>query len=671
MKLYLNLLSIFLGVFAIAGLAMAEIPTKEVTETEGIEAISKTSAAPSGRAAQAQTEQRLSEDEIVDREQNTSDTDIIETDESTETTSSEESTDNTVFIQCPVAELVTYSRTNLQTSDEELVIDSDVNLEVFYEELVTDPEGTNSEIIETTSPYIATTAEELLTESSSRTGADIKEAEPEEVSTESSSAAETKIEEAEQSEYTIDCLIPEEYAHYQKLLLADNLYKAGEKLTAARIYREEKEAWDRELDPSKTLPEANYEPTKLSPEGSVYWRIYQEGKQQELESKILIPLELLVAEEPEFIPGHLNYSESLLTYEREEESLAVLENAISLYPKDTELLRAKIAADIRIEKWLDASISARQFALFNPELPEATEFSQLADQYLEEFKSDVREQLTLNAIGNVITGAVGFALTGNIFGPISAIDTTVMLLQGESNLGERFAKRAQKQLPMVENEAVLNYVREVGNKVAAASGRDEFEYEFYVVMADNINAFALPGGKIFVNLGVIMNTDSEAELAGLLAHEIAHAVLSHGFQLATRGSLTANVTQYIPYVGGTAGNLIVMNYSRDMEKQADIYGTKILVASDYAADGVRDLMAQLHKLNEQDENHVEPPAWLSTHPNTEERVRYMEELIVSNNLNRYAYEGVEKHYQIKQLAKKLWREYEKEQAANGEEDYLY
>ncbi len=306
MKLYLNLLSIFLGVFAIAGLAMAEIPTKEVTETEGIEAIWKTSAAPSGGnggsnktgltririhqslfsphpgAAQAQTEQRLSEDEIVDREQNTSDTDIIETDESTETTSSEESTDNTVFIQCPVAELVTYSRTNLQTSDEELVIDSDVNLEVSYEELVTDSEVTNSEIIETTSPYIATTAEELLTESTSITGADIKEAEPEEVSTESSSAAETKIEEAEQSEYTIDCLIPEEYAHYQKLLLADNLYKAGEKLTAARIYQEEKEAWDRELDPSKTLPEANYEPTKLSPEGSVYWRIYQEGKQKEL-----------------------------------------------------------------------------------------------------------------------------------------------------------------------------------------------------------------------------------------------------------------------------------------------------------------------------------------------------------------------------------------------------
>ena len=207
-----------------------------------------------------------------------------------------------------------------------------------------------------------------------------------------------------------------------------------------------------------------------------------------------------------------------------------------------------------------------------------------------------------------------------------------------------------------------------GDKVAAVSGRDEFKYEFYVIMDNRINAFALPGGKIFVNLGVIMNTDSEAELAGLLAHEAAHAVLSHGFQLATSGSLTANLTQYIPYVGGTAGNLIVMNYSRDMEKQADLFGTRMLVASDYAADGVRNLMAQLHELNEADEDHLEPPVWLSTHPHTEERVRYMEEFIVENQLNRYGYEGVERHYQMKQLAKQIWQEYEAKQEAKEEED---
>ena len=605
MKLYLNLLSIFLCIFAFTNVAIAHNPE--------IEEILK---------------QELEEEVILEEDSQTTETEITE------------ETNNVIFVQCPAAELVTDSETNPE-------INPEINPENPNPELVTDSE-TNPE----TNP-------EINPENSENPENPVNPVNPDqEVENE-----DTEV--AGNTEDPIDCLTPEEVVHYQKLVIADNLFKTGDRLTAAQIYQEEKTPWERELDPSNVLPEANHDPTKLSPGAAVYWRIYQEGKEQGLESKILTPLELLVEKEPQFIPGHISYAEALLDYERGEESSAVLEQAISLYPADTKLLRAKIASDVRNKRWIEASIASRQFALFYPEAPEAAEFTQLADEYLEEFKSDIREQLTFNAIGNAITGAVGFAFTGNIFGPISAIDTTVLLLQGESNLGERFAKRARKQLPMVEDEAMLAYVREVGHKVAAVSGRDEFEFEFYVIMDDRINAFALPGGKIFVNLGVLMNTDSEAELAGLLAHEAAHSVLSHGFQLATRGSLTANITQYVPYVGGTAGNLIVMNYSRDMEKQADLFGTRMLVASDYAADGVRNLMAHLEELKEEDEDYREPPAWLSTHPNTSERVRYMEEFIVENNLNRYNYEGVERHYQMKQRAKEIWREYK----AEWEKDY--
>ena len=166
---------------------------------------------------------------------------------------------------------------------------------------------------------------------------------------------------------------------------------------------------------------------------------------------------------------------------------------------------------------------------------------------------------------------------------------------------------------------------------------------------------------------LVFKADSEAELAGLLAHEVSHSVLSHGFQLVTRGSLTSNVAQYIPYVGSTAGNLIVMNYSRGMERQADVFGTRILVAADYAADGVRNLMAQLEALKEEDEDIQEPPVWLSTHPNTSQRVDYIEELIVDNHLNRYAYEGVLGHQYIKQKTNKLWQEYKAEQEAKEKE----
>jgi predicted Zn-dependent protease len=234
----------------------------------------------------------------------------------------------------------------------------------------------------------------------------------------------------------------------------------------------------------------------------------------------------------------------------------------------------------------------------------------------------------------------------------------MILLQGESSAGDRLAESARRQLAMVEDEEIVNYVAEIGHKLAKVAGRDDLEYKFHVVNQEAVNAFALPGGKIFVNAGAILETNSEAELAGLLAHELSHAILSHGFQMVAQSNLTANVVLFIPYVGNTATNLIVLNYSREMETEADVLGTKILAASGYAADGVRNLMI---KIDRQQEQKQAPPAWLSTHPETGNRVAYLEELIVSNKLNRYSYEGVERHWQIKQKVRQLLTESQQEE----------
>ena len=453
---------------------------------------------------------------------------------------------------------------------------------------------------------------------------------------------------------------PAEIARQQKFIEADRLYLAGNKIAASQLYRQLKKPWQSEKPKTtkENQPKPIYNTDQLSPAGKVYWRIHQEGLKQQLESKIFTPIELLVKQYPEFIPGHVSYAKALEDDERPEEALKVLEQAVAIYPHEPKLLKAKIAADISAKRWLEASVTARQFALLNSNHAEAENFTQMADNYLEEYRSHLRSELTANAVGNIITGAVGFALTGNLFGPISAIDTTLMLMRGESAIGRSIAKKAQKKLPMVENEEVLKYVRDVGNKVAVVAGRDDFEYEFHVIMDDQLNAFALPGGKVFVNAGAIMNMNSEAELAGLLAHEIAHAALSHGFQLVAKGNLTANVVQYIPYIGSAAANLIVLNYSRNMEKQADVYGTKMLVSAGYAADGVRNLMVTLDEIAKEDD-HPLPPAWLSTHPETKTRINYLEKLIASHNLDRYAYEGVSRHSKIKQKVNKLWEEYQK------------
>lgn len=468
--------------------------------------------------------------------------------------------------------------------------------------------------------------------------------------------------ETEEKEKKAQELTPEEIARLEKFATADQLYLAGYKAEAAKIYREVKEVWQLEKEQNKQKKEEAVkvfdDPGELSPAGRVFWRNYQRGKEKQQQSQVLSALKLLTTREPQFIPGHIHYAQVLKQYERQEESIAVLNRAVSRYPNQPQLLKAKIDADVAEDKLLDASILARQFALFNPDVPEAEEFNQLAEEYLAQYQSNLRSKIKWNTVGNAIAGTVGFALTGNLFGPLSALQTTSAILKGESSVGESTAKQAKKQLPLVEDPKILEYINEIGQKVAVASGRNEFDYEFYLVMDEQLNAFALPGGKIFINAGAIMNTDSEAELAGLLAHEVSHSALSHGFQLVTQGNLTSNIISYIPYVGSTASSLIVLNYSRGMEKQADIFGTRILVNSGYAADGVRNLMVKLDEFHQQEDN-PDPLPWLSSHPNTKQRVQYMEKLIVEQNLNRYAYEGVARHLEIKELVQAKWQEYEK------------
>lgn len=137
---------------------------------------------------------------------------------------------------------------------------------------------------------------------------------------------------------------------------------------------------------------------------------------------------------------------------------------------------------------------------------------------------------------------------------------------------------------MVNDPEILGYVDELGQDVARYMGRDEFDYEFFVVDDDNLNAFALPGGKVFVNTGAILAANSEAELAGLLGHEVGHAVLSHGFQRVVTNNLLANLAREIPF-GNLLGTLVSLDYSRKHERQSDIIGTRVIHSAGYAADG--------------------------------------------------------------------------------------
>jgi len=441
---------------------------------------------------------------------------------------------------------------------------------------------------------------------------------------------------------------PEQAARNALLMRGDRAIQSGDTLTAVSLYQEAKTPFSLEGEGSALPPTPLNDPAQLAPNAAVFWRHHQEGVASNLNSKIFGPLDLLIETQPEFIPAYLSYAEQLQVRNQNERALEILTQAASRYPNQPDLITTTIAAQSEANQWLEASLLARQFALLNPEHPEAAAFNFKADELFDRYERRLRGQIRGNAIANILTGIAGFALFGNIFGPISAVETAIMMLEGEERIGTRIADRVKEAAPMVEDEILLSYVNEMGQQLARTTGRDQFAYEFNIIMDDSLNAFALPGGKIFINAGAIVETNSEAELARLLAHEIAHSALSHGFQLVTRGQFTANLAQYVPF-GGLATNLLVFGYSRGMEREADRFGTRMLATSGYAADGVRNLMQTLADQKKRSG----PPAWLSTHPDTSDRVQYLEGYILENGFNRYNFEGIERHTRMRERAQEL------------------
>ncbi|MEM9806784.1 MAG: M48 family metallopeptidase [Cyanobacteria bacterium P01_D01_bin.56] len=508
--------------------------------------------------------------------------------------------------------------------------------------------------------HIVQTGESVPEAAEREETADTEEVEETVDTGEVSDTAETS-EPSEDEAFDPEAAAVERETWFQRELIieADRLYLAGDIAAAEELYREAKTFGWRDEDDLENIPaKPFYTPEELPPAGTVYWRESSRGIEAGRESQTLIPLGLLTEEIPAFIPGHLRYAELLQSYERPEDAEVILEKALTLYPYDPELLSAQIELMMLQEEWIEASIASRQFALLNEDHPEADRYAGLADENLDRFKSATNARIRNNAIANIFTGAAGYILTGGLYGPFTALNSSLILLQGEKSLGESVAQSAREQLPLSEDEELLAYVRGIGNKLAAVAGRDDFDYTFDVVLDRNLNAFALPGGKIFVNAGAILDTDSEAEIAGLLGHEISHAVLSHGFQMVTRGNLTASLTQYLP-LPGLVTNAIVSGYSRQMERQADIVGTQILASSGYAADGMHGLMLALD--DRYGDRQVVP--WLASHPAPQERVDYLQAIVENGGYNRYAYEGVLDHEAMQARADVELAAYEDE---NGE-----
>jgi beta-barrel assembly-enhancing protease len=196
-------------------------------------------------------------------------------------------------------------------------------------------------------------------------------------------------------------------------------------------------------------------------------------------------------------------------------------------------------------------------------------------------------------------------------------------------LGDQASAEVRKQLPLVpENSEIDQYVESVGRRLVAALPREfqrpEFKYRFDVVNAKEINAFALPGGPMYVNRGMIEAARSEGEMAGVMAHEISHVALRHGTAQASKASkfqlpaLGGAILGAI--IGGNVGGAIaqgtqlglgayMLKFSREYETQADLLGAQIMARAGYDP---RDLANMFRTIQQQGRN--SGPEWLSSHP---------------------------------------------------------
>ncbi|MBM3239771.1 tetratricopeptide repeat protein [Candidatus Poribacteria bacterium] len=198
---------------------------------------------------------------------------------------------------------------------------------------------------------------------------------------------------------------------------------------------------------------------------------------------------------------------------------------------------------------------------------------------------------------------------------------------------EQYPIMTQVSGGLFQDEELQAYVNEVGQKLAKVSHRPELKYQFNVVNSSELNAYALPGGKISITRGLLTRMDNEAELAGVLGHEIGHVTARHVSTALTR-QLTAQLVmaamttylkekevkygEYYSLAGLLATQLMMLKFSRSQEYQADELGIQYMAKLNYNTEGYVQLLELLQSTYSREPTFVE--GWMSSHPLTRDRI---------------------------------------------------
>ncbi|MEW5930253.1 MAG: M48 family metallopeptidase [Gemmatimonadota bacterium] len=201
----------------------------------------------------------------------------------------------------------------------------------------------------------------------------------------------------------------------------------------------------------------------------------------------------------------------------------------------------------------------------------------------------------------------------------------------EARIGESYAAEIVAQTPLIRDPAATAALNRLGGALAQRADSTGRRYTFYLVDSPEVNAFAIPGGHVFVNRGLVEAADEQAELAGVLGHEIAHVTERHGLEQMEKrqgaGLLVSlvylllgrepGVLEQVAIQGG--GAAIFAKYGRDAEREADREAIETVVAAGHHPEGIATFFEEL--LREQQRRPGAVEQWFASHPTSEERVR--------------------------------------------------
>jgi len=205
-------------------------------------------------------------------------------------------------------------------------------------------------------------------------------------------------------------------------------------------------------------------------------------------------------------------------------------------------------------------------------------------------------------------------------------------------MGQQAAKEVTAQIGLYDDPKVQTYLAELGKRLAAVSDRPNVPFQFHVVDDASVNAFALPGGPVFVTRGILAYLTSEAELATVVGHEIGHIAARHSVnQLSQQelaqaglgiGSILSPAVGQLGQLAGAGLNLLFLKFSREDENQADQLGFRYALKAGYDVRVMKDLFVMLDRVSQTGQA-GKLPEWLATHPNPANRLKSAEERLAT------------------------------------------